>query len=104
MLRFDDEKKMTNAQLAAIEKVNGQISAEIEICIKGINDANKAVVALPALNEHGESVIHGCNMAMYNVAQYWTTRLNALESLMGRAFLEYTNGHSSSDISTIARR
>ena len=86
------------AQLKTIETINAMLKVEIETCIDGITQAHKADVALPHVNERTTLVTHGCNLAMHQIETYWVTRLNALETLMGRPFQQHTNGKSTSDI------
>ena len=104
MLTYEKSERMTNTQMSVMQAVNIQLQAEIDNCIHHIEGANNAVVGLPYTNEKGLAVIHGCNLCMHSIAQYWVSRLNALEVLLGRDFRNYTGGRSMSDISDGARK
>jgi len=93
------EDKLTDAQKAVFADFNQHSKAEVDLCIEKMTLAVNAIVPLPHVNEQGNKVIHGCNMAMRGIANYWYERLATLQRLLPhKEFYQYTNNQEASTI------
>jgi hypothetical protein len=96
---------MTQGQKETVEFAYEQAMKEALYCYGQIVACYRNSLPLPQTNEQGIPVTDGCNLAVFNVANYWTTRLNALESLLSRAqFVKLLGFNSTSDIVAYARK
>lgn len=80
--RYPDNS--TDAQLKAIAGFNASRLTMLGIIRTQLADARvDADIKLPAKNEHGESVLHGCRKDMYDLIDLYENMIRELLSLDG---------------------
>lgn len=79
--RYPDNS--TDAQLEVMREFTASRVTILGIIRANLAAANAAVVKLPAKNERGESVLHGCNKDMYAVIELQEHLIRELLSIDG---------------------
>jgi hypothetical protein len=66
-------ENMTDKQRQVIDVLVARVEADLLDSLKNARDAYNAIIRLPAINEKGNSVLHGCNVRMTNAVQHYMT-------------------------------
>ena len=82
----------TSAMLKSIGEFNASRTTILRILRGQLADAREAVVKLPAKNEQGESVLHGCNKDMYALIEFYEHTIHDLLRLDGQDRLVENGG------------
>lgn len=64
-------ESMTNNQCHVIDTLVARVETDLLDALKNARKAHDAITRLPATNEKGNAVVHGCNVRMSNAVQHY---------------------------------
>jgi len=80
---MDYYERMTNKQRAFLDVAKVEEKKDYIYCEQKMKELEDSTVSLPAKNEEGLAVVHGCNMIMYRLKEHYKARFYAARDIVG---------------------